>query len=164
VVVSATASSPSLPLAGTRILLAEDHEDSREALRQLLEHFGASVEAVDSGGAALEALRRSARGPDLILADIRMPGMDGLDLAHRLEHEPRWREIPRVAVTANTSMAALRATLEAGYRAHVGKPIDPDVLVVTLQRVLGREVRPPARAGRPGRRARRRGRPRSRPS
>jgi CheY-like chemotaxis protein len=122
------------------------------------------VEAADSGGAALEALALTAGPPDVILADIRMPGMDGLELAHRLEQEPRWREIPRVAVTANTSMAALHATLEAGYRAHIGKPIDPEVLVLTLRRVLGREIPAPRRARRSGRRARRRDRPRPRPA
>jgi CheY-like chemotaxis protein len=139
--------------------LAEDHEDSREALRQLLEYFGASVEAADSGTTALAALALLPGVPDVILADIRMPGMDGLELAHRLEQEARWRDIPRVAVTANTSMAALHATLEAGYRAHIGKPIDPDVLVITLQRVLSRDVTA-SHPTRPPRRPRRRRRPR----
>jgi CheY-like chemotaxis protein len=145
------------PLAGRRLLVVEDHDDSRDALRLLLESLGAQVLPVESGPRALELLARTAL-PDLILADIRMPGMDGLELAHALGENLRWRRIPRIAVTAGTSMAEIHATLEAGYAGHLGKPIDPDVLLVTLLRVLDEaEVADERRAARrrPPRRIRR---------
>lgn len=119
----------------------------------MLEFFGARVVTAESGPDALRVLELGSSLPDLILADIRMPGMDGLELAHVLDQDLRWRAIRRAAVTGGTSMADIRATLEAGYGAHVVKPVDPDVLVAALQRVLGQPA-PRQSAGPPRRRRR----------
>ena len=70
------------------ILMAEDHADSREVLRQFLESLGAEVLLAGDGIEALGILE--ARAPDIVLADIRMPQMDGLQLAQRMKRDVRW--------------------------------------------------------------------------
>ena len=74
-------------LHGLRILIVEDHADSRELLRQMVASFGATVRVANDGYAALAIV--SAWIPDLILADLRMPGMDGFTLLSRLRDDPR---------------------------------------------------------------------------
>jgi CheY-like chemotaxis protein len=130
------ARAPRGPLDGVRVLLVEDHDDSRDVLQQLLEADGARVLGAASGAAALAALASSPTAPDVILLDLRMPDMTGLALAARVRETVRWREIPLIAVSGATTMADLHATLAAGFQAHVPKPIDPDIVVRTIQRVL----------------------------
>ncbi|HEV8310493.1 MAG TPA: response regulator [Methylomirabilota bacterium] len=133
-------------LDGLRILVVEDHVDSRDALRQMLAAQGAEVLVASDGQEALAGLEATI--PDLILSDLRMPRIDGLELATRVRHDVRWARIPLIAVTAYNSPADLRATLEAGFDAHVEKPVDFDLLTATVQRVLrggrrrGRRSRP----------------------
>jgi CheY-like chemotaxis protein len=130
-------------LAGARILVVEDHDDSRDALRLLLEGVGAAVVVAESGARALALLDEMAVF-DLVLADIRMPGMSGLQLARRVRQDPRWAGIPLVAITAGTTMDDLLATLEAGFQAHLSKPVEPDVLEFTLRRSLAGRQPPTA--------------------
>jgi CheY-like chemotaxis protein len=150
------ASDPGEPrLDGVVVLLVEDHADSREFLRQLLEAIGAEVLAAPDALAGWGILE--ARIPDVVLSDLRMPGMDGLEFAHRIKHDVRFARIPLVAVTAYNSHADLRATLESGFAGHVEKPIDWAVLVGTVKRVMEQAAREP-HAAQVGRARRRRAR------
>jgi len=144
-VTSAASSRDEGRLFGLVILIAEDHPDSLDALRQWLEVEGAEVWAARDGEEAVQQLKLTARLPDVILADLKMPGIDGLELAQRLRDDPRWRSVPIVAVTGRSTMADFHQTLEAGFAAHVAKPIDLEELVVTIQRVRQMAAR---RAGR----------------
>ena len=90
--------------------------------------------AAHDGLAALQRLK--TRTPDLILADLRMPGMDGLAFARRVKADAQWRSVPIVAVTALGSLADLHATREAGFAAHALKPIQWEPLIRTIHRVL----------------------------
>jgi CheY-like chemotaxis protein len=130
------------------ILVAEDHTDSREVLRQFLESLGAEVLLAGDGIEALGILE--ARAPDIVLADIRMPGMGGLQLAQRMKRDVRWARVPLVAVTAYNEPADLRATLEAGFDGHVEKPVNFDVLLPTIARLVTSN-RPRRRPRRPPR-------------
>lgn len=86
------------------------------------------------------------RTPDLILADIRMPGLDGLAFARRVKTDTRWAHVPMIALTALGSRDDLRATWEAGFAAHVTKPIDWDTVLSIIERVLpSARPRPPSR-------------------
>jgi CheY-like chemotaxis protein len=127
-------------LGGRVILVVEDHQDNRELLAQLLTHDGATVLAAHDATAAFNMLE--AHAPDLILADLRMTGMDGLQFARRVKADSRWARVPIVAVTAHTTMTDLHATFEAGFAAHVAKPIEWDTLMQTIERVLPAGPRP----------------------
>ena len=116
--------------------MAEDHHDSREALRILLESVGYDVEvAVDGRKALTTAL---SQPPDLILLDIMMPEMDGFEVTRQLRGNHATVGVPIIAVTA--MHGARERALEAGADAVVDKPIDIRALLATVQSWLGEEV------------------------
>jgi CheY-like chemotaxis protein len=102
------------------VLIAEDHEDSRDALCTLLEAFGYRVHLAANGFEAVAEAR--ARRPDLILMDMMMPGMDGLEATRTLRADPDFPRVPIVAVTAMEG--AKDRVLAAGCDDWVAKPID----------------------------------------
>jgi CheY-like chemotaxis protein len=122
----------SLPASGRSILIVEDNTDARDALRVLLELDGHVVEAAGEGQEALELAR--AKNPDIALVDIGLPGIDGYEVARRL------RELPGppsylVALTGYSDPDDRRRAGEAGFDAHVVKPVDPDELTRLLARL-----------------------------
>jgi CheY-like chemotaxis protein len=124
------------PLEGILILVVEDHADSAEFLREFLESRGAKVRLAGDGIEALKSLK--SRIPDIVLTDIRMPRMDGVQLAHQMKRHVQWARVPISAVTAYNSPADLRATLEAGFDGHLEKPINVDGLLNTVTRLVMR--------------------------
>ncbi|MGH7264797.1 MAG: response regulator [Candidatus Rokuibacteriota bacterium] len=116
------------------VLIVEDHADSADALRQALEAEGARAWVAVDGVDALDHLSRGL--PDLILSDLRMPRLDGLQLAARIRQDVRWAHLPVVALTAYNAPADLHATLAAGFDGHLAKPIDFDTLTATMRRIL----------------------------
>ena len=102
------------------ILVAEDHLDSRDALRALLEAFGYRVlEAVNGRQAVQIALKEQ---PDLILMDIMMPELDGFEATRELRRDQRTRTTPIIAVTAMEG--AHQLAILAGASDYVRKPVD----------------------------------------
>lgn len=122
-------------LAGVNVLVVEDEPDAREVVGALLEARGARVALTASVAEATESLSRSR--PDVIVSDIGMPEVDGLEFARRLRKlsPARGGNTPIVALTAYTSAQDRRRTLEAGYDCHLGKPVDMDELVRVLERL-----------------------------
>ena len=121
-----------------RVLAAEDIPTNQLILRTILEAFGAQLQMVDNGRQAVEAWR--AGGFDLILMDIQMPVMDGVEAtrAIRAEEAAGGRaRTPIIAVSANAMAHHARAYLEAGMDAHVPKPIALDNLNAAMRAVLG---------------------------
>ena len=102
------------------ILVAEDHTDSREAMRMLLEASGYRVVQAANGREAIE-LGISAR-PDLILMDMMMPGIDGCEATRTLRARDETQETPILAVTAMEGSREL--AFAAGCNDYVSKPID----------------------------------------
>jgi CheY-like chemotaxis protein len=145
------------PLEGMSILVVEDHADSRDMTRQSLQAEGARVWLAVNGRDALDVLRRIP-APDAVVCDVRMPGMDGLTLVHRLRADLRWRRLPIVALTAYGEHRDYLSTLTAGFDAHLVKPVD----LVAIVAVVGRLVAS-ARAARSTRRRARRPRLRRHP-
>ncbi len=111
--------APGDPSSGT-IVLAEDHEDSRDALRLLLEAFGYRVHVAGNGREAVAVARAVA--PDLVLMDMMMPEVDGFQATRELRASPEFRSVPIVALTAMEG--ARERVLEAGCDDLVVKPID----------------------------------------
>ncbi len=131
-----------------RILLVDDEPALRELLRATFE--GADV-TVDEAGSGVEAeLRVRRRRPDVIVLDLRMPEMDGVELCKRLKADPATREIPIVLLTGAEPEEARRAQ-RAGAAALVRKPFSPLELLAIVQRVSGRTPVPhrPRRRGQP---------------
>lgn len=103
-----------------RILIVEDHRDSREAMKALFEAFGfQAIEACD-GHQAVEVAARER--PDVILMDIMMPGLDGFTATRRIHALPGLEQVPIIAVTAMEGVHEL--ALQAGMSDYVRKPVD----------------------------------------
>lgn len=119
------------------VLVAEDHEDSRDALCTLLDALGYRVLVAANGGEAVEVAR--AHRPDLVLMDMMMPGVDGFQATRTLRADEAFRQVPIVAITAMEG--AREAVLEAGCSDCVLKPLDIRMFMERL-RVWLPAVRP----------------------
>jgi hypothetical protein len=109
-------------------------------LRSVLETAGATVAVANSAAAALEFLR--AQTPDVIVADIGMPGMDGLQLIRALRQmEGPVRSIPAAALTAYARSQDRIASLASGFQMHLVKPIDPVELLVAVATLGDKRLR-----------------------
>ena len=133
---------PTGELAGVDLLVVEDDPDSRDLLRHLLERRGAKVTPASNAGAALEALETKAF--DVIVSDVGMPEMDGLELLRTLRSRTSaaGQRTPAVALTAYTRAADRTQVAQAGFQAHVPKPVDAEELVAILCGVLQRDLPP----------------------
>lgn len=123
--------------AGTRVLIAEDNPVGALLAKTLLTREGCVVETAANGEEALAALKRARY--DLVLMDVRMPGMDGLTAARELR--ARGDRTPILALTANAFVEDRRACLEAGMDDHLTKPLDADALRSALARWTNRDIR-----------------------
>jgi len=125
--------------AQLRVLLAEDNAVNRQLALRLLEKLGYGADVAVNGLDALQALRR--RPYDVVLMDVEMPEMDGLEAARRIHREWRGRERPRiVAMTANAMQGDREICLAAGMDDYVSKPIHLDELAEALRRCAPRAV------------------------
>lgn len=119
------------PLEGLRILLVEDFADAREVVTNVLRHAGAEVTASASSPEALATLEQGA--PDVIVADIGLPGEDGLQFMRKVRARPGEEgRVPALALTAWGLPRDRALAKEAGYQAHLVKPIEPSTLVSVL--------------------------------
>ncbi|SDH95983.1 CHASE domain-containing protein [Propionivibrio dicarboxylicus] len=122
--------------AGCRVLLAEDDATNREVALTFLEGIGFVVDAVDDGVRAVEQAARQHY--DLILMDIQMPNMDGLDAVRAIRQQIGNDHVPIIAMTANAFAEDKARCLKAGMNDFMTKPFDPEHLFTTLLRWLDR--------------------------
>ena len=115
---------------GARLLLAEDNPVNQEVARELLQAAGLVVDIAGDGEEALRMLRRSAY--DLVLMDVQMPRLDGLQATRQLRQLPGLASLPVIAMTANAFAEDRLACIDAGMNDHLAKPVDPRVLYETL--------------------------------
>ncbi|KQV96532.1 response regulator [Pelomonas sp. Root1237] len=125
-------------LDGARVLLVEDNEINRDLAAELLGRIGIAVDMACNGREALERL--ATHDYDAVLMDCQMPEMDGFEATQRLRQQPRWQDLPIIAMTANAMLGDREKALAAGMSDHVAKPIN----VAHLYATLARWVRPRA--------------------
>ena len=130
-------------LAHISVLVVDDQEDARDLVARVLQDAGAAVAVAASADAALEAISR--RCPDILISDIGMPDVDGLELLRRVRslHPECGGNIPAIALTAFTRSEDRTRALRAGFSVHVSKPVDPSELIATVVSVAGRIRRGP---------------------
>jgi two-component system cell cycle response regulator DivK len=117
------------------ILLVEDNDLNRDMLSRRLSRRGYEVQVSVDGAQGIE-MARSLR-PDLILMDLDLPGIDGLEATRRLKAETDTREIPVVALTANAMAGDRERALAAGCDDYDSKPVDVTRLLDKIQALLG---------------------------
>jgi CheY-like chemotaxis protein len=119
-------------LTGFSILVVDDELDARELVACLLEARGAKVYLADAPTAALTLLARHT--PDVMISDIGMPGEDGYALMRRVRSlkQAEKRNIPAIALTAFTRNVDRERALVAGFDVHLGKPVQPSVLMAAV--------------------------------
>lgn len=116
------------------VLLVEDVDDSRYMLRRLLELEGFHVLEATDGAMALEALRKYPC--DIILLDLRMPNLDGVQFTRALRASTQFQTIPVIVVSAYDDDESRAEARAAGCNDYVTKPIDVDLLTVLLKKYL----------------------------
>jgi len=117
------------------ILVVEDNEKNMKLLRDVLGFKGHTVlEAVDGETGVAMA---QAHGPDLVLMDIQLPGINGVEALRRLRAEPSTAAIPVIAVTASVMDQDRRQIIEAGFDAFVSKPINLKDFMAAVDAALG---------------------------
>jgi signal transduction histidine kinase/ActR/RegA family two-component response regulator len=114
------------PLADRRILVVDDNRDAADSLTSLLRMLGADVSVAYGGVQAIKALERSL--PSVVLLDIGMPDMDGLEVARWIRSQPRFEQVTLIAMTGWGQEEDRRRTSEAGFQYHLTKPADLEVL------------------------------------
>jgi CheY-like chemotaxis protein len=124
-----------------RIVVVEDHADARTALEMVLNLDGHRVRTVAEGPEAVDVIL--AEQPDVALIDIGLPGIDGHEVARRLRAAPEGRDLVLVALTGYGRPDDARRAREAGFDAHLVKPVDIDELVRMLAQ-LGPRPKPDA--------------------
>jgi PAS domain S-box-containing protein len=138
---SAVGRLPDGSLSGVSVLVVDDEEDARELIRAVLARQGAEIRLAASAAEALAAV--ASRAPDVLLADIGMPGCDGYELIRRvrIDPDPARASMPAIAFTAYGREDDRRRALRAGFDRHEPKPILPDALVALVASVAGRAGR-----------------------
>jgi two-component system alkaline phosphatase synthesis response regulator PhoP len=129
-------------MAKQKILVVDDEEDILELLRFNLTKEGFAVVCAASGEEALKSALSNR--PDLILLDLLLPGMDGLEVARRLKHDASTKEIPVIMVTAKGEEADIVTGLEVGAEDYITKPFSRKVLIARVRAVLRRKAAAPA--------------------
>ena len=122
-------------MAKKNILLVEDNEVNRRLAGFLLRSHGYDVREAASASAAFEMLETDR--PDLIVMDIQLPGMDGLEITKKLKEQPATADIPVIAVTSYAMKGDREKALAAGCAGYVTKPIDKDTFIKEVAAHVG---------------------------
>ena len=118
-------------LAGRRILVVDDNYDAADSLCMLLKLAGAEVDVAYDGPGALAAV--PVHRPHIVLLDVGMPGMDGYELAQRIRAHPLYQDITMIALSGWGQVEDRLRSHAAGFRHHLTKPVDFDVLQALLR-------------------------------
>ena len=132
-------------LKGLRVLVVEDNDINQQIATSLLGSRGIETEVAGNGRMALTRLEADGQPPiDAVLMDLQMPELDGFETTRLLRAQPRFAELPIIAMTAHALADEREQCLIAGMNDHVPKPIDPDLLFAVLAKWCARTEAAPA--------------------
>ena len=129
----------SRPMSRERILVVDDEEDLLELVNYNLSREGFRVECVATGEAALAAARKNL--PDLIVLDLLLPSVDGLEICRRLKSDEKTKHIPIIMLTAKSEESDMVTGLELGADDYMTKPFSPRVLLARIKAILRRKAK-----------------------
>jgi two-component system phosphate regulon response regulator PhoB len=129
-------------MSGERVLVVEDDEDILELVKYNLAKEGYKPACVTCGEEALKHVR--AKLPDLIVLDLMLPGVDGLEVCKHIRSDPKTQHLPIVMLTAKGEEADVVTGLELGADDYITKPFSPRVLIARVRAVLRRRAKEPA--------------------
>jgi two-component system cell cycle response regulator DivK len=122
-------------MAGEQILVVEDNENNMKLFRDVLRATGYGTLEASTGGQAL--MLATTHGPALVLMDVRLPDMSGMEALRRLRMDERTAHIPVLAVTAQAMKGDRERFIEAGFDGYLSKPVDIDELLTTVEQHCG---------------------------
>ncbi len=125
-------------LRGRRILLVEDSADTRDALERIFQRRACLVTTASSGEEALEMVKRTP--PEIIISDLGLPGISGFEFMMQLRKHPEWQDVVAVALSGLGRERDIKGATEAGFDAHLLKPVDMAVLDQTLAEALQKRI------------------------
>jgi len=123
-------------MAGALILVVEDNEKNRKLVRDVLKHKGYDVIESETGEDGVRLARE--RRPRLILMDIQLPGIDGIEALRRLRADETTRAIPVIAVTASALDRDRQKIMAAGFDGYQAKPLNVKAFMAAVEAVFGR--------------------------
>lgn len=123
-----------MPMTNKTVLLVEDNERLARMMSYLFQSKRMNVEIADNGSVALELLERTK--PDIIILDINMPIMNGLDFCEEIKTRPKFRKIPILVVSGEQNLNIKERLIEMGVYEYIMKPFRSDNLVEKIENVL----------------------------
>lgn len=124
---------------GVRILVVEDNHVNQKVVTAVLRKRGFSIELANDGQEALQKLETSGAF-DLVLMDVQMPVLDGLEATRLIRKEPRWNSLPIVAMTAHAMNGDKERCMEAGMNGYISKPVHPSLLLSTVDEFILQKI------------------------
>lgn len=126
---SGAASNSSKELDGKLLLIVEDNAINRQIAATMLESAGAIIKFAENGQECLDLLSQNGVMPDLILMDMQMPIMNGIEASKKIRENSKWDNIPILAMTANALDSDKKECIDAGMQGHIAKPILKQTLI-----------------------------------
>jgi signal transduction histidine kinase/CheY-like chemotaxis protein len=127
--------------SGARLLLVEDNPVNQKVVLAILRKTGYHIDVANDGSEALARLETAGSAYDLVLMDIQMPVLDGLEATRLIRRNPRWDRLPVVAMTAHAMDGDRERCLQAGMNGYIAKPVQPAHLIATIEEHLNAAAR-----------------------
>ena len=124
------------PRSGSRLLLVEDNLVNQKVVLAILRKKGYHIDVANDGREALDRLEAPGAAYDLVLMDVQMPVLDGLEATRAIRRNARWDRLPILAMTAHAMNGDKERCLQAGMTGYISKPVQPAHLIATVERFL----------------------------